>query len=175
MNSLESPSPANKSDTAKHIDDFDAQMASAQERQAARESFHSNNNKKKNATRHHVFQPATLIVDDKHKSTSRLLDETTSQIHQGLHGIGSSSSLQPRSSLSLAAASGGTAWSATDTSEPCELKSNNPYAALGAGDSDDEEEQQQVALPTLPLFRLAPPSFVMGGNNNDDDDVDPDL
>lgn len=157
--------------------DFARQMTSAQERQSARES-----RKKLSTTKRqqHSFQPATLIIDDKLKSTSRLLQETTSQIRQSFHGLvgdqNTTSSAAPgQSSLSLAAG-GSTAWSAdTNTNEPSVLECDNPYAALGGDDDDSDDDEQQHAQPppTLPLFRLAPASFAVGGNN--DADVDPDL
>lgn len=157
-------------------DDFTRQMASAQERQEAKQL----NTKKKKAQQAQVsFKPATLIVDDKHKCTSRLMQETTTHLASGLNGIGNT---VQRSTLSLAAYASSGGWttdSNTNHDETSTLESDNPYAALDNGDDSDEEQQLHQELmeaPTLPLFRLAPPSFAINGSNGiNDDDVDPDL
>ena len=58
---------------------------------------------------------------------------------------------------------------------PCTLESDNPYAALHQDEDDsDDDAQKQEKAPTLPLFRLAPPTFAFGTNDNNDD-FDPDL
>lgn len=171
-----SPSSKKTKTDTEHAD-FDKQMASAQERQSEEQHAKLNKNKKKHTP---SFAPATFIVDDNQKSTSRLLQETTSKIHSGLEGIGSKAA-KPLLQSSLSLAAGTTAsWSATVTNESSVLESNNPYAALecNSDENDDDETQQPLLQPTLPLFRFAPPTFAVSAGNDDDDDdddVDPDL
>jgi hypothetical protein len=150
-------------------DDFKRQMASAQERSQARAG------KMKPKKAQLKLTPATLIVDDKQKSTSRLLEETTSHLESGLNGIGAAATVPQRRSLAAYAASNN-AWANHDLSQPCTLESDNPYAALHQEDDSDEDAQPQrlADVPTLPLFRLAPPTFAFGTSTNDDD-LDPDL
>jgi hypothetical protein len=124
-------------------------MASAQERTRRRAGT-----KVKRQTL--SLAPATLLVDDKEKSTSRLLEETTVRMQQGFEGIGSGP-LTKRLPT----------W-AVDDDQPTSLEVNNPYAVLG-GDSSDEEGFKP---PPLPLFRFAPPTLLIATTQ---DDVDPDL
>lgn len=127
-----------------HVE-FDRQMASVQERTRPRAKV----------KRHPLaLAPATLVVDDKDKSTSRLLEETTARMKEGLDGIGSGP-LAKRLPT----------WSVDDKTVSLEI--DNPYAVL-LGDSSDEEK----LAPPLPLFRFAPPSFSVSTTH---DDIDPDL
>jgi hypothetical protein len=136
-----------KSRDPEHVE-FDRQMASAQER------TRRNGTKVKRQTL--AFAPATLVVDDKEKSTSRLLEETTVRVQQGFDGIGNGP-LPKRLPT----------WP-VDANPPASLDVGNPYAVLG-GDSSDEEG---FAPPPLPLFRFAPPTFSIATTQHD---VDPDL
>ena len=125
-------------------EEFDRQMASAQERSRCRARV---------KRRTLALAPATLVVDDKDKSTSRLLEEATDRMIQGFDGIGSGPLARRLPT-----------WSADE--KPASLETDNPYAVLG--DSSDEEK----LAPPLPLFRFAPPSFSISATQ---DDIDPDL
>jgi hypothetical protein len=131
-----------------HVE-FDRQMASAQER------TRRPGTKGKGQTL--ALAPATLVVDDKEKSTFRLLEETTVRFQQGFESIGNG----PLAKKLLPT------W-AVDDDQPTSLEVDNPYAVLG-GDSSDEEGLTQ---PPPPLFRFAPPRFSV---ETAQDDVDPDL
>jgi hypothetical protein len=130
-----------------HVE-FDRQMASAQER------TRRPGTKGKGQTL--ALAPATLVVDDKEKSTFRLLEETTVRFQQGFESIGNGPLTKKLPT-----------W-AVDDDQPTSLEVDNPYAVLG-GDSTDEEG---CAQPPLPLFRFAPPTLLVAATQ---DDVDPDL
>jgi hypothetical protein len=92
-------------------------------------------------------------VDDKDKSTFRLLEETTARMKQGFDGIGSGPLAKRLPTWSV-------------DHKPASLEIDNPYAVLG--DSSDEEKR----APPLSLFRFAQPSFSVSIIRND---IDPDL
>ncbi len=99
-------------------DDFERQMASAQERSQAGAG------RVKTKKSQLKLTPATLIVDDKQKSTSRLLQETTFHLESGLNGIGAAATVPQHRSLAAYAASSN-AWANYDLSQPCTLESDN--------------------------------------------------
>lgn len=142
-------------------DDFDRQMASMQERHQAASTKKRSQKTKQGSKKTPTWQlqPATLIVDDHHKSTSRLLDETAARVAQSsLMGTGRQPD-QPQEShkdnrLQVLAAQQRVAWS---SETPAALESNNPYAALDAEDDSDHDEPH--ASPPLPTFQFAPASF----------------
>ena len=192
-------------------DDFESQMKSLQERAAHSESNatgstrrggRSNRTAARNKT---IIQlaPASFIIDDKLKSTDRLVQETTHKMELGWSSWDKTVPSAPHhqhlfASANIIAATGRTllqeaakaqhrmAW--TDES-PLENTDDNLYAALQQDDDDDDADNdnndhdrnngqsQRDKPPKLQqLFQFAPPSFhFQGSNNNNNGDWDPDL
>lgn len=171
-----SPLQREKKQDQEH-DDFDRQMASAQDRHhhAANTNNRSNNHNNGMAP---SFAPATLCIDDSKKSTTRLMEETTGRIHDGLSGIGGTLPQPTHQKSSLQQATSATnVWSAHNTTNntPSVLERDNPYAVLEGHDSSDDEDHGDAHYrqeqPTLPLFRLAPPTFSLQSDTHNDVEV----
>lgn len=161
------PENPNKSGLLGKKDEFRVQMKSMQER-----NTYERINKNKGKAKSLQLAPATLITNDKSKSTQQLVGEATTQIH-GMNGIGQQQQqfqqfpFTPSNRLQVMAAQIHDAW----TEEESPLEADNPYASLHQADSDDEEEQQTKKAP---LFQFAPASFGLPSTTIDDD-LDPDL
>jgi len=109
--------------------------------------------------------PATLIINDAHKSTQRLLMEATQQVDTGMQGIGS------RHQMTMTTQSSSMALLYQEQSVPLsETTQTNPWAALQEADSSEEDDILQATVKQPLLFAFAPPSFAVNAH-----DVDPDL
>lgn len=147
--------------------DFLNQMKGLEERRVWQRNRAVND--KKAQTQQVQLAEATLVIDDRKKSTQRLVHETEERLTVGMNGIGvqqQSSVFYPTNKLQVMAAQQRDAWAEEDKI----LETDNPYAALEIGDSDDDGEEKVMLKPQVSLFQFAPPSFAVGVT-----DVDPDL
>ena len=140
--------------------------------------------------------PASFIIDDKLKSTDRLVQEATHKMELGWSSwdntVNSALSQQHQKHLFASAITCATtpsrtlqelakpqhrmAW--TDES-PLESSDDNPYAALQQDDDDDVDDDHGHnngnSQRNEPLFQFAPPSFQFQSEDDNHGDWDPDL
>uniref|UniRef100_A0A7S1V0L1 Uncharacterized protein n=1 Tax=Grammatophora oceanica TaxID=210454 RepID=A0A7S1V0L1_9STRA len=171
-----SPNGRNKND------DFDREMHSLQERVAQHEYFQKALQQRNSKA--HKLTEATIVVDDKKKSTQRLVNEAIEKI-SNFGGFGTAFSTKtphpsPRSPhiLQVMAAEQRAAWNREATERDgveVEQESTNPWSVL-QDDSDDEDSNHQAltkpafAAPAFGSISLAAPTFSV-----DDPTIDPDL
>jgi len=172
-------------------EDFKRQMESLQERNnvSQKKKKYSASVKKKMLLKN--MADATFVIDDKKKSTERLMSETTSKVGK-LSGIGVSSApkfqffansdnsgvsspapkfqyiVNDDNKLQLLATKKPDAWS--HDNKPTLLECDNPYAALDNHDDSEGEMGESKRPPKPAPIQFAPPSF--GGGSVF---IDPDL
>ncbi|KAI2512093.1 hypothetical protein MHU86_2381 [Fragilaria crotonensis] len=191
-------------------DDFESQMKSLQERTAHLESNTRRGRSSRSTTastpRHKpIIQlaPASFIIDDKLKSTDRLVQEATHKMELGWSSLDDNGTLAPPQQHQhlFAHATGNTSFSTTPSrtlqelakpqqhrmawtdESPLERTDDNPYAVLQQDDDDDEDDHDHINGQSRrdkphkqnPLFQLAPPSFHFQSENDNGGDWDPDL
>lgn len=165
-------------------DEFDRQMKSLHERN---QQELSRRNTLKSGNRSQLcFAKPTFVVDDKDKSTERLLHEATARI-QGMDGIGNKQAIGAANRLRVLATAQKTAATSTtmdawSTEKPSMLESNNPYAVLDDNDSDDGSQTTKTSNLANP-FNFAAPAFTVPTTSASSlqtvrammDSIDPDL
>lgn len=177
---FENANKASKNQPATKTDEFSLEMRSMEERHA---QWSSSKKKKKKGGKKHSFNfaPSAIAVDDKDKSTERLMDETAARVKDLKVQLGQQQHETPpfRSSrLQDLAKNNPLAWSNHESSP---LESNNPYAVLEGDDSSEENTTvtSNVSSKQNP-FQFAPASFDISTTvstvpQSEPLDIDPDL